>query len=162
MQGRVGETFQATVSGVTDFGVFVELDKEYVEGLVPTDALGSRSRFDARLHALVLGDGRRVRVGQAATVQLRSVNLTRRQIDFVLMDWGSGPAEMEAGADASHPGFEEQRAKSARRSGGAGRSRPQRKEGHSPPPAGARGERGRSKKRPAGGGGGRQGRRRRR
>jgi ribonuclease R len=166
MQGRVGEKFQATVSGVTDFGVFVELDKEYVEGLVPTDALGSRSRFDARLHALVLGDGRRVRVGQAATVQLRSVNLTRRQIDFVLVDWGSGPAEMEPGADAAHPGFEEQRAKAARRAGSARPQRkhnPSHKQGPSQQPSASRGGRGSAKqKRPAGGGGGRQGRRRRR
>jgi hypothetical protein len=89
--------------------MFVELDVEHVEGLVPSDALGNRSRFDEKLHALVLGDGRRVRVGQAATVQLRSVNLARRQLDFTLVDWGSGPAEMEAGADSAHPGFDRQR-----------------------------------------------------
>jgi ribonuclease R len=160
MQSRVGETFAATVSGVTDFGVFVELDVEHVEGLVPTDALGNRSRFDARLHALVLGDGRRVRVGQAATVQLRSVNLARRQLDFTLVDWGSGAAEMEPGADSAHPGFDQQRAKAARRSGGGG-ARPQRKQSQPQQPSAARGGRGNAKKkRPAGGGGGR-GRRRR-
>jgi ribonuclease R len=155
MQPRVGETFRATVSGVTDFGVFVELDTEHVEGLVPSDALGMRSRFDERLHALVLGDGRRVRVGQAATVQLRSVNMARRQLDFALVDWGSGPAEMEVGADSAHPGFDQQRARSARRSStAAGRS--QKKPGHPQQPAPGRAAHGGAKKKhPTGRGGGR-------
>jgi len=165
MQPRVGESFRATVSGVTDFGVFVELDAEHVEGLVPSEALGTRSRFDERLHALVLGDGRRVRVGQAATVLLRSVNLARRQLDFALVDWGTGPAEMEPGADSAHPGFDEQHARSARRSG-AGASK--KKQGHRASQlAPGRGTIGSAKKkRPAGGGGGGRsggrGRRRRR
>jgi ribonuclease R len=161
MQPRVGETFRATVSGVTDFGVFVELDTEHVEGLVQSDALGMRSRFDERLHALVLGDGRRVRVGQAATVQLRSVNLARRQLDFVLVDWGTGPAEMEAGADSAHPGFDQQRARSARRSStAAGRS--QKKPGQAHQPAHGRAPQGAAKKKHTSGQGGGRGRRRRR
>jgi ribonuclease R len=160
MQPRVGETFQATVSGVTDFGIFVELDTEHVEGLVPTDALGMRSRFDERLHALVLGDGRRVRVGQAATVQLRSVNLARRQLDFALLDWGTGAAEMEPGADSAHPGFDRQRARGASRAAGASAQRKAARPLASPPARG--GQSSGKKKRPAGGGGGRSGRGRRR
>ncbi|MGO9767935.1 MAG: ribonuclease R family protein, partial [Myxococcaceae bacterium] len=163
MEPRVGERFSATVSGVADFGVFVELDVEHVEGLVPSDALGTRSRFDARLHALVLGDGRRVRVGQAATVELRSVNLVRRQLDFTLLDWGTGPAELEPNADSAHPGFEKRRARAAP-------ARPSRQaKSRQPPsaqPAAARGGRGKTndkKKGPTGAGGrGGRGRRRRR
>ncbi len=162
MEPRVGESFRATVSGVTDFGVFVELDAEHVEGLVPRDALGVRSRFDERLHALVLGDGRRVRVGQAATVQLRSVNRVRRQLDFKLLDWGEGSAEHEEKANASHPGFDQRRARAGRQrageplaAGSAGRG-----QAHAPtsgPEAGARPS-GRAQKAEAGG----RGQRRRR
>ncbi len=167
MRPRVGETFSATVSGVADFGVFVELDREYVEGLVPADALGSRSRFDERLHAVVLGDGRRVRVGQGATVQLRSVNLVRRQLDFTLVDWGTGPTEMEPNADSAHPGFDKRRARAAGRPAPQARGRPQPGRAHAPGPSPARGGRGKGKKKGqggagAGGGGGGRGRRRRR
>jgi len=161
MQPRVGETFSATVSGVADFGVFVELDKEHVEGLVPAEALGHRSRFDERLHALVLGDGRRVRVGQGATVQLRSVNLVRRQLDFTLVDWGTGPTDLEPNADSAHPGFDKRRARTAARPAGQARGRPAR--GRAVQPAPARGGHGKDKKKgPGGGGGGGRGRRRRR
>jgi ribonuclease R len=163
MQPRVGETFRATVSGVTDFGMFVELDTEHVEGLVSSEGLGTRSRFDERLHALVLGDGRRVRVGQAATVQLRSVNLARRQMDFTLMDWGTGPAEMEPGADSAHPGFERQRGGAKRGPKGASKSGAQSQRGHRPPPSASRGGQGAVKKKGgAGAGAGGRGRRRRR
>jgi len=169
MEPRVGETFSATVSGVTDFGMFVELDTEHVEGLVSSDGLGVRSRFDERLHALVLGDGRRVRVGQAATVQLRSVNLARRQLDFTWVDWGAGPAEMEPGADSAHPGFDRQKSRSAARSNAVARStagtghskRKQTQPGRATPARGAQGSQ--KKKRPTGakGGGGGRSRRRR-
>jgi ribonuclease R len=157
MQPRVGETFRATVSGVTDFGVFVELDEEHVEGLVSSDALGTRSRFDERLHALVLGDGRRVRVGQAATVLLRSVNLARRQLDFALVDWGTGPAEMHPGADSAHPGFDEQRARSARRAGASATRSQQQKKKHLPSHQPPRGAASASKKKRRGGGASRGG-----
>jgi ribonuclease R len=82
MKDRVGEEFDATVSSVTDFGFFVELDTEHVEGLVKTDALGFGGRLDKLLHALVYPDGRRIRVGQKCRVRLASVSPERRQIDF--------------------------------------------------------------------------------
>jgi ribonuclease R len=40
MEDRVGEEFAATVSSLADFGFFVELDAEHVEGLVRADDLG--------------------------------------------------------------------------------------------------------------------------
>jgi ribonuclease R len=104
MEGRVGEAFSATISGVADFGAFVELDAEHVEGLVRSDSLGRRVRLDERLHALVLGDGRRVRVGQPATVRLRSVNLARRQLDFELVAWGPSSGAPPVGPRPEEPG----------------------------------------------------------
>jgi ribonuclease R len=80
MKDRVGEEFEATVASVTDFGFFVELDGEAIEGLVKGDALGGR--FDPTVHAMVLRNGQRVKVGQHLTVRLASVSIERRQIDF--------------------------------------------------------------------------------
>jgi ribonuclease R len=82
MKDRVGEEFRALVSAVTDFGFFVELEKELVEGLVKSESLGSRFSFDPQLHALRSPDGRQVRVGQKLTVRLVSANILRRQLEF--------------------------------------------------------------------------------
>ncbi|SEL20254.1 RNAse R [Stigmatella aurantiaca] len=91
MKDRVGEEFDATVSSVTDFGFFVELDTEHVEGLVKTDALGFGGRLDKLLHALVYPDGRRIRVGQKCRVRLVSVSTERRQMDFEPLELDSQP-----------------------------------------------------------------------
>jgi ribonuclease R len=82
MKDRVGEEFDATVSGLTEFGCFVELDTEHVEGLVKTEAIGFGGKLDKLVHALVFPDGRRIRVGQKCRVRLASVSPERRQMDF--------------------------------------------------------------------------------
>jgi ribonuclease R len=71
MEDRVGEEFAATVSSLTDFGFFVELDAEHVEGLVRADDLGPGHRLV--VGALVWPNGRRVQVGQLLRVLLASV-----------------------------------------------------------------------------------------
>jgi ribonuclease R len=86
MQDRVGEEFDATVSGLTEFGCFVELDTEHVEGLVKTESIGFGGKMDKTLHALVFPDGRRIRVGQQCRVRLASVSPERRQMDFELLE----------------------------------------------------------------------------
>ncbi|MFL5343972.1 MAG: ribonuclease R [Hyalangium sp.] len=82
MKDRVGEEFDATVSGLAEFGCFVELDTEHVEGLVKLESLGFGGKLDKMLHALVFPDGRRIRVGQKCRVRLASVSPERRQMDF--------------------------------------------------------------------------------
>jgi len=84
MKDRLGEDFTGTVSALTDFGFFVELDEPWVEGLVKGESLG-RFRFDKSAHLLSFATGLKVRVGQRATVRLVSANLMRRQLDFQLL-----------------------------------------------------------------------------
>ena len=76
MEDRVGENFDARVTGVTRFGLFVRLKETGAEGLVPMRALGTEFfRHDERRHALVgqrtntvykLGDIIPVRLTEAA------------------------------------------------------------------------------------------------
>nr|WP_225937743.1 ribonuclease R [Myxococcus sp. RHSTA-1-4] len=100
MKDRVGEEFAATVAAITDFGFFVELDEEHVEGLVKAETLGPGGKLDKLTHALVYANGRRVRVGQRLRVRLASVNVTARKMDFEALQFdGEAPlsrAEMGA------------------------------------------------------------------
>ena len=98
MEDRVGEEFAATVSSLADFGFFVELDVEHVEGLVRADDLGPGHRLV--VGALVWPDGRRVQVGQALTVRLAGVNVQRRQMDFDVVAFaGERPSRRRGGAE---------------------------------------------------------------
>jgi ribonuclease R len=94
----VGEEFAATVSSLADFGFFVELDAEHVEGLVRADDLGPGHRL--AVGALVWPSGRRVQVGQALTVRLAGVNVQRRQMDFDVVAFaGERPSRRRGGAE---------------------------------------------------------------
>ena len=88
MQDRIGERFEATISGVTGFGVFVVLDTAFVEGLVHISELGSDYfHFDANRHQL-LGErsGKSFRLGDRVAVQLVRVDLEQARIDFALVE----------------------------------------------------------------------------
>ncbi len=76
MQDRVGATFDARITGVTRFGLFVRLADTGAEGLLPARVLGTEYfRHDERRHAMIgdrtgttysLGDIVRVRLAEAA------------------------------------------------------------------------------------------------
>ncbi len=86
MRDRIGEHFDATVSAVTGFGIFVALDEIYVEGLVHISELGSDYfHFDAARH-LLRGERtrRRFRLGDRVGVKLVRVDLEQMRIDFTL------------------------------------------------------------------------------
>lgn len=88
MQDKVGEEFQGTICGVTNFGIFVELKDIYVEGLVHVTALKNDYYvFDPIRHRL-LGERTRksYRLGDTVHVRVIRVNLDEQKIDFELVD----------------------------------------------------------------------------
>jgi ribonuclease R len=88
MAGKLGEVFSGYVTGVQAFGLFVELEEVYVQGLVHVSSMtNDYYRYDERAH-LLKGEntGRTYRLGDRASVQIGRVDLERRQIDFALRD----------------------------------------------------------------------------
>lgn len=86
MMDKLGESFDGIVSSVTSFGLFVELDEIYVEGLVHITSLDhDYFHFDPVGHRLS-GErtGRVYRLGDRLRVKVAAVNLDDRQIDFAL------------------------------------------------------------------------------
>ncbi len=85
MEGRVGQVFEGTVSGVTAFGIFVQLDN-LIEGLVHVSTMDDDYyRFDEEQMALI-GERRRrrFRLGDRLRVRVTGASATARQVDFVL------------------------------------------------------------------------------
>ena len=80
----MGQVFKGRISAVTSFGIFVELDEIYVEGLVHVTALkNDYYTFDAIKHRLVGARGGHVyRLGDKMTVLVARVDLDERKIDF--------------------------------------------------------------------------------
>ncbi|MGE3887126.1 MAG: ribonuclease R [Vicinamibacterales bacterium] len=124
MAGKVGEVFEGYVTGVTHFGLFVELVEHYVEGLVHISTLADDFyRFTEGTHALY-GErsGRVFRLGDHVRVQIARVDLERRMIDL-----GIEEVVEAAGQDEDRrPRRPAARPKPERRTAGPGRRRPSR------------------------------------
>lgn len=88
MQDKLGESFTGTVAGVTTFGIFVQLDELYVEGLVHVTGLGQDYfQYDEARH-LLRGErtGKTFGLTDRVTVQVAKVDLEARKIDLVLAE----------------------------------------------------------------------------
>jgi len=85
---KVGEEFTGIVTGVTSFGLFVELQEYYVEGLIHVTSLSNDYyRFDPVKHCLVGERTRKsFRLGDKLTARVIKVNLDEKKIDFDLVE----------------------------------------------------------------------------
>lgn len=88
MMDKVGEEFTGVISGVTSFGLFVELKDIYAEGLVHISTLPEDYyQFDPMRHEL-RGErsNRRFRLGDEVQIRVARVNLDEREVDFMLAE----------------------------------------------------------------------------
>ena len=107
MRDRLGQTFPGVVTGVTDFGLFVQLIGLQVDGLVHVANLGrDYFRYEEDRKALV-GErsGERYTLGDRLTVKVARVDPSERKIDFELVAKTDGAfhprrADKRAGAGA--------------------------------------------------------------
>ena len=87
MSDHLGETFQGTISGVTEFGLYVEIDENKCEGMIPLrDLEGDYYDFDEKNYCL---RGRRYHhqynLGDSVKVEVSRADLYRKQLDFKLV-----------------------------------------------------------------------------
>jgi ribonuclease R len=83
---RVGEELDGTITGVTGFGLFVELDEVYVEGLVHVTSLPGDYYHHDPVHHRLRGErtGRVFRLAEKVRVRVMRVDVDEKKIDFEL------------------------------------------------------------------------------
>lgn len=88
LKGKLGEKFHGVVSGITNFGIFVELSQTLAEGLIRyRDMEDDYYIFDEKNYSITgKRTGRRIRLGDKVNVKLIRVDEEKREIDFVLVD----------------------------------------------------------------------------
>ncbi len=88
MQDRLGEVYNGIISGVTEWGFYVELKENMCEGLVPVrDLAGDYYDFDEKNYCLVgRRTHRRYTLGDEVKVQVARADLEKKQLDFALID----------------------------------------------------------------------------
>jgi ribonuclease R len=88
MQERVGEEFDVLVTGVVDFGLFVQIPEFQIDGLVHISSLGDDYYQRDPVHQRLIGErtGRVFRLSDRLRVGLLRVSLEDRKIDFELAE----------------------------------------------------------------------------
>ena len=87
MKDKLGQVFDGVVSGVTEWGLYVELNDNKCEGLVPIrDLDDDYYEFDDKNYCLLGRRTKRIyRLGETITVKVAQANLERKQLDFALV-----------------------------------------------------------------------------
>jgi ribonuclease R len=88
MRDHLGEVYEGMISGVTEWGLFVEINNNKCEGLVPMrDLADDYYDFDEKNYCLVgRRHNNRYRLGDAVKVQVARASLDKKQLDFVIVD----------------------------------------------------------------------------
>jgi ribonuclease R len=110
MSDKLGEAFSGYITGVQAFGLFVELDEIYVQGLVHVSSMiDDYYFFNEKAHTLKGENTSKVyRLGDRVEVQLVQVDLERRQLDFALPEamggWPRSSGRRPGAARGERPG----------------------------------------------------------
>ena len=88
MSDKLGETYDAHISGIQSYGIYCEIDENHCEGMVPMrDLDDDYYEFDERNYCLV---GRRhhhkYQLGDPIRIKVARANIEKRQLDFALAD----------------------------------------------------------------------------
>jgi ribonuclease R len=88
MADKIGRNYSGIISGVTEWGIYVEIIENKVEGMVPIRNIeGDYYIFDEKNYCLTgKYTGKKYQLGDKVEIQVEKCNLTKRQIDFRLAE----------------------------------------------------------------------------
>ncbi len=123
MADRLGQEFDGKVSGVTEFGLYVEVEDTMCEGMVPLRMLlDDYYEFDERNFCLT---GRRFHkrygLGDKVRIRVERANLERRQLDFALIEDGQETSAPQKGGNDAFPAGKKHKPRKGKRGRGAAR-----------------------------------------
>ena len=87
MQDHLGEDFEGIISGVTSWGVFVEIIKTKCEGMVSLKDMGFEWKFDeSKMRLVNEQNGKKLHLGHKLMVKIVKTDLARKTIDLDLVN----------------------------------------------------------------------------
>jgi len=96
MKDRLGQTFEAVISGVAAFGLFAETIEHKCEGLVSIVSLNDFDDFrlvESDYSLVGKRSGRAFKMGDKVTILVAAANLDKRQLDYEWVLTGDKPAK---------------------------------------------------------------------
>ena len=123
---HVGDTFQGTVSAVTGFGLFIELDDLFVEGLIHVTSLPEDYYNYVKETQSLVGkrSGRRFTLGDHLEVQVAAVDLEERRVDLSLYGQKTPAKKTNSLKELNDKAIKKSKRKSAKQGKGGNRRSP--------------------------------------
>lgn len=88
MEKHIGEVFHGVISGVAEFGFWVEIPENGSEGLIKLrDLMDDSYQYDAKNHAVYgTRTGKQYQLGDTVKIKVVKANLIKKQLDFKIID----------------------------------------------------------------------------
>lgn len=88
MSDKIGNIYEAHISGLTSYGIYCEIDENHCEGMVPMrDLKDDYYEFDEKNYCLRgTRRGNKYQLGDAVRIKVVKANLEKKQLDFILVD----------------------------------------------------------------------------
>ena len=87
LKDKIGEVFSGVISGVTEWGIYVELEKNKCEGLVRISSIkGDFYVFDKNTYSVIgKSSKKKYQLGDTVNIKIKNTDLHKKQIDFILV-----------------------------------------------------------------------------
>lgn len=82
LEDKIGQIFQGLISGVTNWGIYVELVDSKCEGFIKQDG---QFNIDIENYTVHRKNGGILRLGDEIAIKVKNINLEKKQIDFVIL-----------------------------------------------------------------------------
>ena len=88
MSDKIGNVYEGTVSGITEWGIYVEINENKCEGMIPIREIDDDFYYFDEDNYCLIGrrKGRKIQLGQAMKIKIWRTNLLKKQMDFQLAD----------------------------------------------------------------------------
>ncbi len=102
MSDKIGEEYDAHISGVTEYGIYAEVDDNHSEGFIPVHAISQEGfYFDDKNFCLIGRQTRRcLSLGDAVRIKVANANLYRKQLDYELVSHTASCGQALLAADS--------------------------------------------------------------
>ena len=105
LSDKIGQSFPALISGVSKWGIYAEIEGNKCEGMIPIGSLKGDYYMLDEDNYQVIGrrTGQTYKLGDPVMIQVKGVDMLRKQIDFILLD-ESGTSEENDRSSRSNKG----------------------------------------------------------
>jgi ribonuclease R len=88
MSDKIGNVYDGLISGVTEWGIYVEINENKCEGMIPIREIGDDFYYFDEDNYCLIGrhHGRKFQLGDPLRIRIWRTNLLKKQIDFQLAD----------------------------------------------------------------------------